>query len=100
MENLIDLRDYPQKDVELIAREFMRIVYIDACKDYAAEAEKKDASGEESDVLKNIEDILQSIEKVIIMLDGDDEFLKYATSGGEEEIDGNSDSEEEFPERF
>lgn len=100
MDNLIDLRDYPQKDVELIAREFMRIVYIDACKDYATEAEKKDSSDEEAGVLKNIEDILQAIEKVIIMLDGDDEFLKFATSGGEEDVDGNSDSEEEFPERF
>ena len=88
MENLIDLRKYPQHDVELIAREFLRVVYIDACQDYAKEVEK---SGAEDTTVKNIGDLLMSIEKVIIMLDGNDEFLKYVTG----EPDGNKYTAEE-----
>jgi len=83
MDNLIDLGQYPRNDVELISREFMRVVYLDVCKDYAEEVEKED---KDEGVIKNIEDLIRSIEMVIIMLDGNDDFLKFITSGDEEEV--------------
>jgi hypothetical protein len=90
MDNLIDLGNYPRNDVELISREFMRVVYLDVCKDYATEVEKED---KDEAVIKNIEDLIRSIEMVIIMLDGNDDFLKFITSGEEE---SESEEDEEY----
>lgn len=94
MENLIDLRKFGQEDVELIAREFLRMVYIEACTDYAKEVQKED--GKDEEVITSIEEILKSLEQTIILLDGDDEFLKFITS----EADGNSTEEDGEFDRF
>lgn len=81
-ENLIDLGQFAKNEVELITREFMRIVYIESLQDYAEEAQKET---KDDDLLKNMESALQSIESVIVMLDGDEEFLKFIHSEDGEE---------------
>jgi len=81
-ENLIDLGQFAKNEVELITREFMRIVYIESLQDYAEEAQKET---KDEQLLKNMETALQSIESVIVMLDGDEEFLKFIHSEDGEE---------------
>ena len=76
MENLIDLGNYPRNDVDLIAREFVRQVYLEVMGDYATEA-KKTENDQDNKVLENIETLLKSIERVIILLDGNDDFLNH-----------------------
>ena len=76
MENLIDLGNYPRNDVDLIAREFIRQVYLEVMGAYATEADKKDDDRAET-VLQRIEALLKSLERVIILLDGNDTFLNH-----------------------
>lgn len=90
MDNLIDLGNYPRNDVDLISREFIRMVYLDVLKDYAEESEKED---KEENVIKNIEELIRSLEMVIIMLDNSDDFLKFIHSGGEVETSSEEDEE-------
>ena len=76
MKNLIDLGNYPRNDVDLIAREHIRQVYLEVMGDYAKEAERvKD--GDDKKILDNIEILLKSLERVIILLDGNDAFLNH-----------------------
>jgi ribosome-binding ATPase YchF (GTP1/OBG family) len=89
--NLIDLGRYPKNEVELIAREFLRIVYIESLQDYAEEVQKR--SKDESDdgkMVKNMETALSHIENVIVMLDGNEDFLKFIHAEGSD-----ADAEEE-----
>ena len=88
LQNLIDLGQYPKNDVELIAREFMRIVYIESLQDYAEESQKED---KDSAMVENMERALQSLETVIVMLDGNEDFLKFIHSDAEGE--GSEDDE-------
>ena len=91
MENLIDLGNYPRNDVDLIAREFVRQVYLEVMGDYAKESEKTEKDRDQS-VLDRIEELLKSIERVIILLDGDDKFLSHIHNPEE---NGESNSEED-----
>lgn len=79
--NLIDLGQYPKNDVSLISREFLRIVYIESLQDYAEEAQKETKDDE---VIGNMENVLKCIETVIVMLDGNEDFLKYVHADAEE----------------
>lgn len=90
LENLIDLGQYPKNDVELIAREFMRIIYIEAIQDYAEESQKETKNTE---LVTNMERALQSLETVIVMLDGNEDFLKYIHADAEEGEAGSEDDE-------
>lgn len=74
MENLIDLGKYPQNDVALIAREFLRVVYLETLRDYADEMQKTPG---DDNIRKNMEDILKAQETMIIFLDGNEEFLQF-----------------------
>ena len=76
MENLIDLGNFPRNEVDLIAREFIRQVYLEVMGDYANEA-KKAENDQDKKILENIETLLKSIERVIILLDGNDTFLNH-----------------------
>tara|TARA_B100001093_G_scaffold228048_1_gene218655 strand:- start:1557 stop:1850 length:294 start_codon:yes stop_codon:yes gene_type:complete len=91
MKNLIDLGNYPRNDVDLIAREFVRQVYLEVMGDYAKESEKTEEDRDQS-VLDRIEELLKSIERVIILLDGDDKFLFHIHNPEE---NGESTSEED-----
>ncbi len=82
LQNLIDLGQFPKNDVELIAREFLRVVYIESIQDYAEESQKTEKNNE---LITNMERALQAIETVIVMLDGDEEFLKYIHADSGEE---------------
>jgi len=90
-DNLIDLGQYPRNDVELIAREYMRIAYLDTLdvfvKEYA------DLS-EDDETRKNVITTLEAFEHTIAVLDQSEEFLEavHADSGEESQ-------DEEF-ERF
>ena len=97
MENLIDLGNYPRNDVDLIAREFIRQVYLEVMGDYATEADKTDDDRDET-VLKRIEELLKSIERVIILLDGNDEFLNHIHTS-EDATENVSEEDAEY-ERF
>lgn len=78
--NLIDLGQFPKNDVELIAREFLRIVYIESLQDYAEESQKE---AKDDEIIGNMEAVLKSIETVIVMLDGNEDFLKYVHADAE-----------------
>jgi len=86
--NLIDLGQYPKNDVGLISREFLRIVYIESLQDYAEEAQKET---KDEEVISNMETVLKCLETVIVMLDGDEEFLKYVHADAETEEDAEYD---------
>ena len=90
-DNLIDLGQYPRNDVELIAREYMRIAYLDTLdvfvKEYA------DLS-EDDETRKNVITTLEAFEHTIAVLDQSEEFLEAVHADGEEES-----QDEEF-ERF
>jgi len=92
LQNLIDLGQYPKNDVELIAREFLRVVYIESIQDYAEESQKTEKNNE---LITNMERALQAIETVIVMLDGDEEFLKFI-----HEDSGEESAEDEEYDRF
>lgn len=90
MENLIDLGKFAQNDVELISREFLRVVYLETLDEYVKEHQKPDA---DKTVLSNMEGALQGLETTIILLDGGTEFLDYVhKDGGAEE----AQNDEEF----
>jgi len=74
MENLIDLGKYPRNDVELIAREFLRIVYLETLDAFVQEQQKET---KDTTVIGNMEDILKGLETTIIVLDGGPSFLEY-----------------------
>ena len=92
MENLIDLGKYPRNDVELIAREFIRIVYLETLDAYVQEQQKETP---DKVVTGNMEDALKGLETTIIILDGGPEFLDFVHA----EADTSSDKDDEF-ERF
>lgn len=92
-ENLIDLGQYPQNDVELITREYMRIAYIDLLQEFGKTyAERDESDTERANVLKTLE----AFEHTIAVLDQSEDFLEFVHQGGEEE---ESSEDEEF-ERF
>lgn len=93
-ENLIDLGQYPQNDVELITREYMRIAYIDLLQEFGKTfAERDESDTERQNVLKTLE----SFEHTIAVLDQSEDFLEFVhQDNGEEE---ESAEDEEF-ERF
>ena len=93
LQNLIDLGQYPKNDVELIAREFLRVVYIESIQDYSEEAQKEDKDNE---LITNMERALQAIETVIVMLDGNEEFLQYIHEGAEGDEGGEDDEYDRF----
>jgi len=93
LQNLIDLGQYPKNDVELIAREFLRVVYIESIQDYSEEAQKEDKDNE---MITNMERALQAIETVIVMLDGNEEFLQYIHEGAEGGEGGEDDEYDRF----
>jgi len=93
LQNLIDLGQYPKNDVELIAREFLRVVYIESIQDYSEEAQKEDKDNE---MITNMERALQAIETVIVMLDGNEEFLQYIHEGAEDGEGGEDDEYDRF----
>ena len=93
MENLIDLGNFPRNEVDLISREYIRQVYLEVMGDYAKEAEKvKD--GDDKKILNNIEELLKSIERVIILLDGNDEFLNHIHASTDDETESEEEDSE------
>ena len=94
MENLIDLGNYPRNDVDLIAREFVRQVYLEVMGDYAKEAERVKDSDDKK-ILDNIEILLKSLERVIILLDGNDAFLNHIHSP-EDATESTSEEDAEY----
>jgi hypothetical protein len=92
MENLIDLGKYPRNDVELISREFIRIVYLETLDAYVQEQQKETP---DKTVTSNMEDAMKGLETTIIILDGGPEFLEYV----HKDADTSADNDDEF-ERF
>jgi len=74
MENLIDLGKYPQNDVELISREFNRVLYLQTLEDYAKEMQKESP---DKNLQSNMEEVLKALEVVIVLLDGNEDFLEF-----------------------
>lgn len=92
-ENLIDLGQYPQNDVELITREYLRIAYIDLLQEFGKTYAERDESDEQR---QNVIKTLESFEHTIAVLDQSEDFLEFVhQDNGEEE----SAEDEEF-ERF
>jgi len=92
IENLIDLGKFDKNDVELIAREFIRIVYLETLDQYVTEQQKTDP---DKTISGNMEDALKGLETTIILLDQGPEFLEYVHA----DADVSSDNDDEF-ERF
>ena len=92
IENLIDLGQYPRNDVELISREFIRIVYLETLDAFVQEQQKESP---DKTVVSNMEDALKGLETTIIILDGGPEFLEYVHA----DADTSADNDDEF-ERF
>lgn len=92
LENLIDLSQYKQEDVELIAREFIRIIYLETLDQYVTEQQKEDL---DKTVSGNMEDALKGLETTIILLDRGTEFLDFVHA----DADVSANDDEEF-ERF
>jgi len=91
-ENLIDLGQYPQNDVELITREYMRIAYVELLQEFGKTyAERDESDTERENVLKTLE----AFEHTIAVLDQSEEFLEFVHSDEEDEP-----SEDEEFERF
>lgn len=93
-ENLIDLGQYPQNDVELIAREYMRIAYIDLLQEFGKTYIERDESDTER---QNVLKTLEAFEHTIAVLDQSEDFLEFV----HQDVDGEEESaeDEEF-ERF
>ena len=89
-ENLIDLGQYPQNDVELIAREYMRIAYIDLLQEFAKTYAERDESDEER---IGIIRTLESFEQLIAVMDGNEDFLEFVH---QESNDEESTEDDEF----
>mgnify|MGYP006103919699 FL=1 len=80
--NLIDLGQYPKNDVELIAREFLRCIYLDTLDNYIKDFDKLD---EDDEGRKNIIRVMQSFEHTIAVLDQSEDFLLAIHADPEEE---------------
>jgi len=91
-ENLIDLGQYPRNDVERIAREYIRCVYLDTLQTFAKEYA---SLSEEDETRKNVLSTLEAFEHTIAVLDGNEEFLEAVHA----EPDAAADEDSEF-ERF
>ena len=91
-ENLIDLGQYPRNDVERIAREYIRCVYLETLQTFAKEYA---SLGEEDETRKNVLSTLEAFEHTIAILDGNEEFLEAVHA----EPDAAADEDSEF-ERF
>lgn len=89
-ENLIDLGQYPQNDVELIAREYMRCAYIDLLQEFGKTFAERDESDEER---QNVIKTLESFEHTIAILDQSEDFLEFVHSGAEGEEESAEDDE-------
>ena len=89
IENLIDLGKYPRNDVELIAREFLRIVYLETLDAFVQEQQKESP---DKSVSSNMEDALKGLETSIIILDGGPEFLEYVHA----DADTSAENDDEF----
>ena len=81
-ENLIDLGQYPRNDVELITREYMRIVYLDTLDTFIKEFAELP---EEDEKRQNVIATLEAFEHTIAVLDQSEEFLEavHADTGEE-----------------
>lgn len=89
MDNLIDLGSYPRNDVELIAREFLRVVYLETLDQYVKE---QNTETPDTTVTSNMEDALKGLETTIIILDGGPEFLEYVHA----DADTSANDDDEF----
>jgi len=92
MENLIDLGKYPRNDVELISREFLRIVYLETLDAFVQEQQKET---QDKQVIGNMEDALKGLETTIIILDGGPEFLEYVHADADTSV-ANDDEFDRF----
>ena len=81
-ENLIDLGQYPRNDVELIAREYMRIAYLDTLDTFVKEFAELP---EEDEKRKNVMITLEAFEHTIAVLDQSEEFLEAIHANVSEE---------------
>lgn len=89
VENLIDLSKFNKDEVALIAREFIRIVYLETLDQYVTEQQKADV---DKTVSSNMEDALKGLETTIILLDQGTEFLDYV----HQDAEVTSDNDDEF----
>jgi hypothetical protein len=89
-ENLIDLGQYPQNDVELIAREYMRIAYIDLLTEFGKTYIDRDESDEQR---QNVIRTLEAFEHTIAVLDQSEDFLEFVHSGADGEEESAEDDE-------
>ena len=89
-ENLIDLGQYPRNDVELIAREYMRIAYIDLLQEFGKTYFDRDESDEER---QNVIKTLEAFEHTIAVLDQNEDFLEFVHSGADDEEESTEDDE-------
>jgi hypothetical protein len=81
-ENLIDLGQYPRNDVELIAREYMRIAYLDTLDTFVKEFAELP---EEDEKRMNVISTLEAFEHTIAVLDQSEEFLEAVHADIDEE---------------
>lgn len=97
-ENLIDLGQYPPNDVGLIAREFLRHVYLDTFDTFLREYAGLDLENKERE---NIISTLQAFEHTIVILDGNEDFLSTVHEIAKSEIESGEEenTDDEF-ERF
>ena len=95
-ENLIDLGQYPQNDVELIAREYMRVAYIELLQEFGKTYAERDESDTERE---NIVKTLEAFEHTIAILDQSEEFLEFVHSGADDDSIETANYDDEY-ERF
>jgi hypothetical protein len=89
-ENLIDLGQYPQNDVLLIVREYMRCSYIDLLTEFGKTyAERDESDTERGNVLKTLE----AFEHTIAVLDQSEDFLEFVHQSDEGEEESTEDDE-------
>lgn len=94
--NLIDLGAFPRNDVELITRENMRCIYLNILDDFIENYAALDGTSVERE---NVVNTLSAFEHVLVVLDGNEDFLRAIhpqPEGGEESVE---DEDVEF-ERF
>lgn len=93
LENLIDLGQYPQNDVELIAREYMRIAYIETLNEFVEKyAERDESDTDRAAVIKTLE----AFEHTIAVLDQSEAFLEMVHANEEGEEESTDDEFERF----
>lgn len=91
--NLIDLGKYPPNDVQLITREYLRCAYLDTIEAFVKDYAELD---EDNQSRINVIETLHAFERLIVVFDGNEEFIQavHSTADGEDEK-----QDEEF-ERF